>query len=142
MNVVDANVLVSGLRSRNGASHLILRAMLTGDVPITASPAVILEYEAVLKRPGMLGRRAWISPEEIDQILDVICLLAVPALPSFRFRPILNDPGDDLYLECALAGGADTIITHDVGFSDPKVQALGIRALTPRSYLEQRRKGP
>jgi predicted nucleic acid-binding protein len=49
MIVVDANVVLSALRSSKGASHLLLREMLVGNVPFAVSPAVALEYEDVLK---------------------------------------------------------------------------------------------
>jgi predicted nucleic acid-binding protein len=97
MNVIDAGVVVSALRSRNGASHLVLRGMLTGDVPFAASSAVVLEYEAVVKRPGIRGDAPWMGTEEIDVVLDAICARAIISLPWFRFRPFLNDPKDDLY---------------------------------------------
>ena len=142
MIVVDANVLVSGLRSRNGASYVVLRAMLTGELPFAASPAVVLEYEDVLKRPGMFAVRPWIGADEIDRILDVICLHATRAHPMFRLRPILGDPDDDLYLECALAGGADTILTYDKGFDNASVRALGIQSLTPREFLKRQGSQP
>lgn len=71
--------------------------MLTGEIPFAVSPAVVLEYEDVQKRPGILGPNPLISPQEIDTILDMVCARAVPSLPWFRFRPFLNDPKDDLY---------------------------------------------
>jgi predicted nucleic acid-binding protein len=71
--VVDANVLLSALRSRNGASHVVLRGMFTGEIPFAVSATVVLEYESVLKRPGILGSAPWINPDQIDTILDAIC---------------------------------------------------------------------
>jgi putative PIN family toxin of toxin-antitoxin system len=137
MNVVDANVVLSGMRSRNGASHVVLRGMLTGAVPFAASPAIILEYEDVLKRPGIFGPRAKYAASEIDEVLDAICAMAVPVLPWFRFRPMLADPKDDLYVECAIAGGADTIITSDRGFRHPVLSVFGIASMLPREFIEQ-----
>ena len=98
MIVVDANVVLRGFRSRNGASFVILRGMLAGEIKFAASPAVIFEYEDVVKRPGLLGDNPAISPQEIDQVLDEICAKAVPSLPWFRYRPFLSDPKDDLYV--------------------------------------------
>ncbi|WP_349370593.1 hypothetical protein [Salinarimonas sp.] len=69
MIVVDANVVLRGLRSRNGASHVILRGMLS-DIPFAASPAVVLEYEDVLKRDGILGPHSPITRDDIDTLLD------------------------------------------------------------------------
>jgi putative PIN family toxin of toxin-antitoxin system len=138
MIIVDANIILSALRSRNGAAHRLLLGMLRSEVPFAVSPAVVLEYEAVIKRPGILGLRSWVSPRELDQILDAICAMAVPALPWFRIRPFLRDPDDDLYVECALAGGADTIVSNDRDFDHPMLPALGIRALSAGEYVAER----
>jgi predicted nucleic acid-binding protein len=43
MIVADANILLSALRSRRGASHVVLRGMLIGEVPFAVSPTVVLE---------------------------------------------------------------------------------------------------
>lgn len=113
--------------------------MLAGSVSFTASPAVVLEYEDVLKRPGIFGSKPWISVGEIDRVLDAVCAMAVPALPWFRFRPMLADPKDDLYVECALAGGADTIITNDKGFKHPALRAFGLRSMSAGDFIRQER---
>jgi putative PIN family toxin of toxin-antitoxin system len=135
MIVVDANVIVSGLRSKNGASHAVLRRMLTGEITFAASPAAVVEYESVIKRPGMLGDGASLSPEDIEQILDAICARAIQVQPWFRFRPFLADPKDDLYVECALAAGARTIITNDKHFRHPAVPAFGLTAKTAGEFI-------
>lgn len=72
MIVVDANVVLSALRSSRGASHLILREMLVGEILFAVSPAVALEYEDVVKREGILGDDPWISRGEIDTVLDAL----------------------------------------------------------------------
>ncbi len=135
MIVVDASVLVRGVRSRNGASHLVVRAMLTGAVVFAASPAVVFEYEDVLKRPGQLGPEPWITLAELDVILDALCARAVPALPRFRFRPFLADPKDDLYIDCAMAAGVDTIVTEDRHFGHPAVAAFGLSAIGAAAFV-------
>lgn len=135
MIVVDANVVLGALRSRNGASHFVLRGMLMRRFAFAVSPAMIFEYEDVLKRPGLLGPNPAIDPQGIDTILDAVCAAAVPVLPWFRFRPFLDDPKDDLYVECALAAGADTILTYDRHFRKPVLMAFGIEAMTPQAFL-------
>lgn len=104
-------------------------------IPFAISPAVVLEYEDVLKRPGLLGSDPWIEPQGINTILDALCATAVSVLPWFRFRPFLDDPKDDLYVECALAAGADIILTHDRHFRKPDLMAFGIKAMTPKAFL-------
>ncbi|MCJ2012008.1 putative toxin-antitoxin system toxin component, PIN family [Methylobacterium sp. J-076] len=135
MNVVDANVILSGLRSRNGASHAVLTEMLRGTIPFAVSPAVMVEYEDLLKRPGILGPEPWLRPEQIDAVLDALCDRLTPSCPFFRYRPFLSDPKDDLYIECAMAAAATVIVTHDRHFQDPAVPAFGIEVLSPREFI-------
>lgn len=137
MNVVDANIILSGIRSRNGASHLVLTGMLRGEVPFAVSPSVMVEYEDVLKRPGILGPKPWLCPAEIDALLDALCAKLTPALPFFRYRPFLRDPKDDLYIECAMAAGARIIVSHDRHFQDPVVAAFGIEVLSAGELVSQ-----
>ncbi|MGU3536658.1 PIN domain-containing protein [Methylobacterium sp. A54F] len=137
MIVVDANVILSGLRSRNGAAHQVLRGRLTGQHAFAASPAVMLEYEDVLMRPGALGEQPWIEPGEVDVLLDALCARAVPARPWFRFRPFLADPKDDLYIECALAAGAGVIVTFDRHFAPHVLSPFGLEAATPGTFLSR-----
>lgn len=105
MMVVDANVVLSAMRSSAGASHLILREMLAGKAAFAVSPAIAFEYEDLLKRVGIFGDKPWIKPE------------------------------DDIYVECALAAGATFIVTHDRHFRHPTVRAFGITVLKPADFL-------
>lgn len=138
--VVDANVVLRAFRSRNGASHLVLRGILRGEFECAVSPAVVLEYEDVLKRPGMLGPAPAFTEGEIDAVLDAICAVAILVVPWFRFRPFLNDPKDDLYIECALAGGASVIVTDDRHFRHPSVPAFGLTAMSAGNFLSYERR--
>ncbi len=37
--------------------------------------------------------------------------------PSYRFKLIVDDPDDDKFVDCAIAGNADFIVTHDSHFN-------------------------
>ncbi|MDP9836116.1 putative nucleic acid-binding protein [Neorhizobium huautlense] len=137
MIVVDANVLLSAMRSSQGASHLLLREMLAGKIPFAVSPPVAFEYEDLLKRDGIFGDEPWITPDEIDTVLDALFSQAHLVSPWFRFRPFLSDPKDDIYIECALTAGATFIVTHDRHFRHPSVSAFGISVPTPADFLAE-----
>jgi predicted nucleic acid-binding protein len=137
MIVVDVNILVSGLRSSKGASHRLLRLMLVGNIDFAVSPAVAVEYEDVLKRPGIFGAEPWIGSGEIDTVLDAVFRQANLVSPWFRFRPFLDDPKDDIYIECALAAGATLIVSNDRHFRHPAVAAFGLSVMTAGEYLVQ-----
>ena len=139
MIVVDANVVLAALRSSKGASHLLLRAMLCGEVAYAVSPAVALEYEDVLKRPGIFGREPWLRPDETDTMLDAIFQKAHLATPWFRFRPFLADPKDDIYIECALAAGATLIVSNDRHFQHAAVAAFWMQVMSAGDLLARLR---
>lgn len=129
--ILDTSVLVAGLRSRNGASFQILRAIRQGDIRIGVSLALVIEYEAVTLRPGLLPA---FRPEEIGKIIDGLCQLADHQQVFFAWRPFLSDPDDDLVLELAVAASAPFVITHntaDFRGSD----SMGVRAITPATAL-------
>jgi putative PIN family toxin of toxin-antitoxin system len=140
MHVFDANVMLSGLRSSNGASNVIVREMVKGNIPFALSPAVALEYEDLLKRPGMLGKNPWVTVDEIDVVLDAVFKSAKLVSPWFRFRPFLRDTKDDLYIECALAAGAKTIVTNDRHFDIPAVGDFGLSVVRPGAFLAEFRR--
>lgn len=135
--VADTNVVLRGCRSRNGASFVVLRGMLSGQIPFAASPTVILEYEEVLKRPGLLGAPPALTLPQVETLLDALCARAFPSSPWIRFRPFLDDPKDDHVIECALAAGARTIVTDDRGFGHPTVAAFGLRAIRPGDFVSE-----
>lgn len=137
MIVVDANVVLSAFRSSNGASHILVRKMIGGTVPFSVSPAVALEYEDLLKRPGILGDNPWVRHDEIDTVLDAVFSRARLVSPWFRFRPFLNDPKDDLYIECALAAGANVIVSSDRHFHHPAVEAFGLKVIRAGEFVAE-----
>ncbi|MCZ8180152.1 MAG: putative toxin-antitoxin system toxin component, PIN family [Rhizobium sp.] len=128
MIVVDVNVILAALRSSLGASHVVLRAMIDGRVAFSISPAVVLEYEDVLKRRGILGPYSPITSEDIDTLLNALLKRAKLVSPSFRYRPLLNDPKDDLYVDCAIASGATRIVSNDKHFRHHALADFGIAA--------------
>ena len=101
--ILDTSVLVSGLRSKRGASFQIIQAIRAGHLNISVSVALVLEYESVLLRPGLVPSFA---TDEIHRILDAICLMAKHHKVFFAWRPFLKDPNDDLVLELAVAASA------------------------------------
>jgi putative PIN family toxin of toxin-antitoxin system len=139
--VADTNVVLRGMRSPQGASGFVLRGMISAEIAFAASSAVILEYEDVLKRDEVLRDMPGLSTADIDVVLDAICLRAKQVVPKFRFRPFLDDPKDDMFVECALAGGADTIVTDDRHFRHPAMTSFGLRVLSAQEFVMEIQRG-
>ncbi len=131
---IDTNVVVSALHSRLGASFLLLslvgRSLL---FETNLSVPLVLEYEDVAKRPGLVPA---LSEQEIDDVLDYLCFAAHRHAISFLWRPFLKDPKDDMVLELAVQAGCDYIVTFnqkDFAGSDQ----FGVGVLTPREFLQK-----
>ena len=52
--VLDTNVLVAALKSRVGASFCVLELVVAGRLQPAVTTPLMLEYESVLSRPGLL----------------------------------------------------------------------------------------
>ena len=140
--VLDTNVLVAALRSRQGASHQLIRRLVVEPgsfVPLLSVP-LFLEYEAVLKRrTGGIP----LGAEEVDVFLDVLASIGEEVRLYYLWRPSLADPDDDMVLELAVAGGADAIVTFNVRDFDPFAQRFGVKVLRPRDlWLQLRENTP
>jgi putative PIN family toxin of toxin-antitoxin system len=129
--VLDMNVLISALRSKNGASFELLRRIGKPGWRLHISTALLLEYEDVARREAMA---AWARPERVEAVLQFIAANAMEHGISFRWRPFLPDPNDDFILELAVSAGARYIVTHNIrNFTG--CDLLGIAAVTPGNFL-------
>jgi predicted nucleic acid-binding protein len=89
--VLDTNVIVSALRSRHGASHKLQTLLGDGGWEINVSPALVLEYEEVAKRPA---QQLWANPFRVEDILDYLCNESNKPRIFYTWRPTLPDPDD------------------------------------------------
>jgi putative PIN family toxin of toxin-antitoxin system len=129
--VLDTNVLVAAIRSKRGASYKLLA--LLGDTRwrTYVTVAVVLEYEAVLKRDC---HEFGLTEADIDDLIDAVCSEAGLHRLYFLWRPVASDPDNNLILEAAIASNSDFIITFDTrDFLDGL--KIGIRCLHPRNSL-------
>ncbi len=128
--VLDTNVMVAALRSNRGASFQIVRRVgpEAAFLPIVSVP-LVLEYEMALKRGTVFAE------DDIEQFLDYLCQVSERRQIHFLWRPFLRDPGDEMVLEVAVEGRADTIVTHNVRDFTGVEETFGIRILRPGAFL-------
>jgi predicted nucleic acid-binding protein len=75
-----------------------------------------------------------LHPERIEDVLDYLSANAQEHAISFRWRPFLNDPGDDFILELAVSANVRYVVTHNLrDFAG--VGRFGIEAVTPAQML-------
>ena len=130
--VIDTNVLLAALRSKRGASHRLLSLVGTGRFDIALSVPLVLEYEDVTLRYIVgLG----LSNQDVDDILDYLCAVAIHQPIYYLWRPLLPDPKDDMLLEVAVAAACQIIVTFN-GKDFVGSEAFGIRAIAPKEFLQ------
>ena len=131
--VLDTNVLIAALRSRRGASFKLLSLVgISSAFELNLSVPLVLEYEEVAKRPGMVPA---LTTENIDAVIDYLCAKANQRKIFFLWRPFLKDPKDDLVLELAASAQAEVVTFNVRDFRAS--ETLGVRALTPQTFLRE-----
>ncbi len=130
--VLDANVVLSGLKSQNGSPFRVLQALEAERFEIAISVPLVLEYESVLSHQL---DRAIFSDEDIRDFIDYLCRVGHPTQIYYLWRPILKDPFDDHILEVAVASESPYIVSYNK--KDFKAaKSFGIEILSPFEFLK------
>ena len=133
--VIDTSVLVSALRSKNGASHLVLRRVYGGQLPIVMHYKLLSEYRDVLARPEMKAKLVY-SETEIERLLAVLVARAEEVTVRYLWRPNLRDEKDNFLLEIAVAAQPCTIVTHNArDFSSGELRFSSVPIKRPQDIL-------
>jgi predicted nucleic acid-binding protein len=103
-----------------------------------ASVPLMLEYEAVLKRPEQLDKIG-LSAAEINVVLDALASVIEPVYLHFVWKPQLKDPADEMVLDTAVNGRADGLVTFNVRHLRDAALEFGIRADRPGEVLRELR---
>ena len=129
--VIDTNVVVSALLF-GGVPGKLVPLWKSGRIRALASKEMIEEYLRVLTYP-----KFELSEEEINY------LLYQEILPYFEIvwtkpGPVIveEDPSDGMFIRCADAGKANTIISGDQHLLDLKSYGK-VNILTPSQFLKQ-----
>ena len=137
MNVViDTNIWISALISKDGVSREIIRLALQEKLVPQISITLFLEYEAVMKREKIQTLCA-LTQEEQEELFQAFLSTCQWNEIFYLWRPNLDDVGDDFLIELAVASNSRVIITDnvkDIAFGELH---FDIEALTPKEFLER-----
>jgi putative PIN family toxin of toxin-antitoxin system len=136
--VLDTDVLVASIRSDRGASRQLILAAVEGQYDLLLSVPLVIEYEAILTRPEHLAASK-LNVADVGVILDTLVAAAQPVRLSFRWRPVLADPSDDMVLETAMNGAAEILVTFNRRHSSAAAEQFRIEIATPGEVLARLR---
>ena len=134
--VLDTNVWVSGLLWPGPSWRLVRLIEMRALQPIM-TPSMLDELADVLMYPRLRQRLQRIGvtlPEILSFVAQATDLLEEPERPASPLVPA--DPDDDVFILCALAGGAPYLVSGDqhlLGLD----RVRGVRIVAVQDFLEQ-----
>jgi uncharacterized protein len=131
--VLGATVLISALISEQGSPARILSLWKQDAFELVASPAILDEIQRVLHYPR-IQQKYQISEKMIEKFLDLLSKSALLVDPEKQITVVDKDPSDNRYLECAVAAGADLLVSGDEHLLDLKTYQ-DIYIVNPASFL-------
>ena len=129
--VLDTNVLVAGLLSPFGPCGDIVRMVSAGNLTLCVDARVLSEYYEVLARPKFRFDHG-----KVETVLDYIERNSW-IVSSTVLSVSLPDHDDEPFLEIAVSGGADYLVTGNAAHF-PSELCEGVKVITPADFLKRR----
>lgn len=129
--VLDPGVLIAALISSQGAPARLLTLWIEGAFELIASPNLLDELSAVLRRSKF---RRYVREDEAEQYVDTLRRLSIILKDPEEVEAVSADPKDDYLM--ALAGSARALVVsgdpHLTKITDPDPVVL-----TPREFVDR-----
>lgn len=107
--VLDTNCLLASL-SRRGAYFNVWRGLQEGKYTLCVSNEILEEYEEIIAQKT----NSLIASNVVQTLLNAPSVELIDAF--FRFDLIKNDPDDNKFVDCAIAGNATFVVSNDSHF--------------------------
>ena len=134
--VLDTNVIIAGLYSRNGASFQIIKAALNKKLEYAISPLVAFEYIGKIEdkvKEGLLN----LTVKYYLKIVKILIQNGLQILRPVINRPTLPDNSDDKIFECAIAGHCNIILTFNKkDFPKNVTDQYNLTVMTPGEFIK------
>lgn len=108
--VLDTNCLIVILPSRS-PFHNVWNGLLSGDIQLCVTTEILNEYEEILHQRIPFE----VADNAIQAILNFPELKQVD--PTYFWKLIKDDPDDNKFVDCAICGEAELIVTNDKHFN-------------------------
>lgn len=109
--VIDTNILVRALIMPHGTVGPVLQRLRYAEYTLLYSQPLLEELTDVLNRPRIRDRYG-LSEADITTVLRLILLRGEAVMPTTPITAC-RDPKDNKFLEVAVAGQADVLVSGD-----------------------------
>ena len=127
--VFDTNVLVSALGFGGTPLDAVVHALSDPDIRVIASEETLGELSRVMEY-----ERLPFTDRDRDQFLTVLRREVETVAPTESIAEIERDPDDNAFLECAVAGEADCLVSGDDHLRDLN-SFRGVDVVSPTDFL-------
>jgi putative PIN family toxin of toxin-antitoxin system len=125
--VLDTNVFISGIFWK-GSSNKVITSWKEGKFTQVTSLEIISEIIKVLK-----DFKIRLSDDMIREWADLIVRNSIIVKPKERVSIVKDDPKDNIFVETAVAGNVDYIVSQDNHLLKLK-EFRGIKIITPEEF--------
>jgi predicted nucleic acid-binding protein len=132
--VVDADCLIAGVLTSEGATSALLDRWQAGAFELVVCPRLIGEVLKALVSERLAARYDIPAAEANAFCLQLSQEGLLSDDPREPPRVVPDDPNDDYLIALALSSGSGFLVTRDRHFD--KVKGSGVRSLGPRGALE------
>jgi putative PIN family toxin of toxin-antitoxin system len=132
--VIDTNILIRATIKPTGTVGPILSRLRAADYVIIYSEPLLDELIAKLALPR-IRLKYHVNFETVEALVALIALRGELVQPIRRIH-VCRDPKDNMFIEAAVAGAAQMIVTGDEDLFVLK-QFEGVAMVTPRVFLNK-----
>lgn len=136
---MDANVFVSALINTRGLPRQIIDLWREEAYELLVSEAILGEIGLVLRYPRIAALHKLDEPA-LQEFLALVSEEGHVIEPA-ELLEISQDESDNRYIECAVAGGADYLVTGDKLHLIPIGEYEGIKIVSPATFMALLRLG-
>ncbi len=133
--VVDADCLVAGVLTAQGATTDLLNLWREGGVELAVCAQLLDEVRRTLASPRVGGKYGFVRSKIsafVDQLSEEGEVFENPSEPP---RVVPNDQRDDYLVALTIDAGADYLVTRDAHFDSVRVE--GVRIITPGRLMRE-----
>lgn len=132
--VLDTNVLISAT-FWNGDSNKILEKVEQKEIEMVISKGILEEFAGVLGYKE-IQEKVRDKNLEMKRTIEKVASISTIVEPRHEFKVIKDDPDDDKFLDCAVEGKAEFIVSQNKHLLKLK-EFKGIKIVTPSVFLKQ-----
>ncbi len=129
--VVDTNVLVSGVLNPHGSPGRVVDGAVSRNLTVLHDDRILSEYREVLSRP-LFG----FKPASVDRLLEFFEFNG-EHISAKDIGIVLPDPSDLPFIEVAVAGNADALITGNLKHFKPRRGTCNVYLCTPGEFVRR-----